>query len=72
MTVVIKLVVSVVVGCLLGWVLLVGFCSLPGIRYSNACGHNAPILLLLFIPVGVTVSWLLASRIARAIRMPGS
>jgi len=46
-------VIVVLGGPVLGWLLLAGFCSVPGIKYSNACGHNAYYWLPLFIVVGV-------------------
>ena len=48
-------------GCVIAWVLLSGFCSLPDIRYSNVCGHNAYVWLPLALPVGIALSWVLAS-----------
>ncbi len=40
-------------GPVLGWLLLAGFCNVPGIRHSSACGHNAYYWLPLFIVAGV-------------------
>jgi hypothetical protein len=45
-------------GLLLGWGLLAGFCSVPGITYSNACGHNAVFLLPPFIVGGTLICWI--------------
>ena len=42
-------------GPLLGWLLLAGFCNLPGILYSNVCGHNAFYWLPLFVALGVMI-----------------
>ena len=36
-------------GSILGWVLLAGFCEMPAISSSNACGHNAYYWLRPFI-----------------------
>jgi hypothetical protein len=54
--------VLLIAGPALGWLLLAGFCSLPGLSSSVACGHNAYIWLPLFIPLGVGICWLLALR----------
>jgi hypothetical protein len=56
---------AVIVGPVLGWLLLAGFCSIPGISFSTACGHNAYVWLPLFIPLGIAVVWFGLSRIAR-------
>ena len=42
-------------GPLFGWLLLAGFCNLPGIMYSNACGHNAYYWLPVFVVLGVMI-----------------
>ena len=50
-------------GPILGWYLLVGFCSIPGIAFSNACGHNAYLWLPIFIPTGIAAIWFLLKRL---------
>jgi hypothetical protein len=69
---------AVVAGSVLGWWLLGGFCSIPGLKFSNACGHNAIYWLPLFIPVSIIICWLVLSRAANALhrrsvkqRIPG-
>jgi len=57
---------SLVAGLVLGWFLLAGFCSIPGIAYSTACGHNAYVWLPLFIPLGVAISWFVITRLRRS------
>jgi hypothetical protein len=52
-----RLVASVLLGAPLGWFLLVGFCSVPGLAESVACGHNAFIWLPVFVPAGIAVCW---------------
>jgi len=53
-------------GCLLAVVPVVAVCSLPGVRHSNACGHNAADWLIITIPIGffiaVTLGILLYSK----------
>jgi len=49
-------------GVILGWNFLAGFCGLPGLRYSNACGHNAFVLLPATIAGGVLLCWLAIGR----------
>ena len=49
--------IALLVGTLLGWFLLGGFCSIPGLKYSNACGHNAYIWIPIFIPLSVYMCW---------------
>ena len=50
-------VTAVVSGSVLGWWLLAGLCSIPWLKFSNACGHNAVYWLPLFIPVAIAVCW---------------
>jgi hypothetical protein len=45
------------VGCILAWTPVAAVCSLPGVRYSNACGHNVAYWLIVTLPLG----WLLAA-----------
>ena len=56
-------VVSLIVGTAFGFVLLAGFCSIPGLAFSVACGHNAGVWLPIFLPVGIAACWLLLARI---------
>ena len=58
---------AVVSGSVLGWWLLAGLCSIPGLKFSNACGHNAIYWLPLFIPVSIVICWLVLSRAADAL-----
>lgn len=51
--------VALLTGAVLGWFMLAGFCSIPGIAFSSACGHNAFIWLPLFIPLGIWLCWIL-------------
>ena len=48
---------TVFLGPVLGWYLLVGFCGMPWFTYSNACGHNAYLWLPIFIPAGMFPVW---------------
>lgn len=38
-------------------------CSMPGARYSNACGHNAVYWLILTVPLALVLAAILAKRI---------
>ena len=58
---------ALLVGVPLGWILLGGFCSVPGIKFSNACGHNAYLLLVIFVPLGTLAAWYAVSRIRRVV-----
>ena len=51
-----------VVGPSLGWLLLAGFCSLPGVKFSNVCGHNAYVLLPVAVLLGIVAVWFVVSR----------
>jgi hypothetical protein len=62
---------AVVSGSVLGWWLLAGLCSIPLLKFSNACGHNAIYWLPLFIPVGIAISWFVLARAAGALHMRG-
>jgi hypothetical protein len=61
-------VLVLVVGPSLGWLLLAGFCSLPSVRFSIACGHNAYLLLPVAVLLGTLVVWFAISRFL----LPGS
>jgi len=62
MNALIKAAISIASGCVLGWWLLAGFCNLPRIAGSNACGHNTVYWIPIFIPVGILICWLLIRR----------
>lgn len=57
---------ALIAGAILGWFLLAGFCSIPGIAFSTACGHNAYVWLPLFMPLGIAVAWFGISFISRS------
>ena len=40
------------VGCIFALMPVTVFCSLPGVQYSNACGHNAVYWLIVTLPLG--------------------
>jgi Domain of unknown function (DUF4440) len=52
-----------VAGCIFAWLPVAALCSLPGLRYSNACGHNAVYWFILTLPLGFIFAALLASRL---------
>jgi hypothetical protein len=58
--------IALVAGSVLGWLMLAGFCSVPGLTFSVVCGHNAYILLPIFIPLGIAISWFFRARISRS------
>ncbi len=58
-------IISLLVGCVLGCSLLAGFCSIPGLRSSNACGHNVYIWVPLVVPAGIVICWMLLGMIGR-------
>ena len=60
-----KILLALACGLALGWFMLVGLCSIPGITYSVACGHNAFIWLPMLIPIGMAISWYMLSQIQR-------
>lgn len=55
--------VSVAIGVPLGWYLVKLICGLPMLQFSVVCGHNAYIWLLLTLPAGVCIVWLLLGKI---------
>lgn len=57
MNTVVKTILALIGGSVLGWWLLGGFCGIPGLKFSVACGHNAYIWLPIFIPLGIYVCW---------------
>ena len=67
---VIKGLIALIVGVVLGWWLLVGFCSIPGLKFSIACGHNAYIWLPLFIPISICVCWFTLGILSRGLHKP--
>ena len=58
---------TLVVGLTIAWWTIAGICSIPGSKFSNACGHNAYIWLLITIPVGLVLSWFICARVLRVI-----
>jgi len=60
-----KILLALACGLVLGWFMLAALCSIPGLTYSVACGHNAPIWLPLFLPIGVAISWYMLSQVQR-------
>jgi hypothetical protein len=55
--------VAFIAGCIFAWLPVAALCSLPGVRYSNACGHNAVYLFILTLPLGFILAAHLASRL---------
>ena len=68
MTPVVKALITLIIGSVLGWWLLLGFCSIPGLKFGVACGHNAYIWVPLFIPLGIYVCWLTLGVISHRLR----
>lgn len=62
MSPVFKALIALIGGSVCGWWVLIGFCSIPGLKFSVACGHNAYIWLPLFIPLGIALCWFLLGR----------
>jgi hypothetical protein len=52
-----------IAGCILAWVPVAAVCSLRGVRYSNACGHNAGLWLMVTLPLGFLLAALWVPRI---------
>jgi len=65
---IVKVLLSLLLGVPLGWLLVVGLCSLPGLAFSIACGHNAYIWVPVFLPVGIAAVWLLLGLVHRRVR----
>ena len=68
MSTVFRVLLSLLVGVALGWLLLAGFCSIPGVAFSVACGHNAYIWLPVFVPAGVVLCWFLLRALSSRVR----
>jgi len=64
----IKAIIALIAGSALGWWLLAGFCGIPGLKFSIACGHNAYIWIPIFVPLSVYASWLTLDFISRKIQ----
>jgi len=60
-----RVIISLLAGCVLGWWLLAGFCSIPGLKQSNACGHNAYVWAPLFVPAVIGVCWVVLGIIVK-------
>jgi hypothetical protein len=58
--------VTFVTGCIFACIPVGAFCSLPGVRFSNACGHNAVYWFILTLPLGFILAALLAARLCEA------
>ena len=59
---------SFLLGVPLGWLVIVGFCSVPGLALGGACGHNAYIWVAVLLPAGVVAVWLLFGMLHRYVR----
>jgi len=55
--------VACVSGLIFSWLPVAALCSFPGVRYSNACGHNAVYWFILALPLGFILAAILAIRI---------
>ena len=69
MVAIVKVLLSLLLGVPLGWLLVVGLCSLPGLAFSVACGHNAYIWVPVFLPIGVAAVWLVLGQVHRRVRV---
>lgn len=65
-----KALIALIIGSVIGWWLLVGFCSIPGLKFSIACGHNAYIWVPLFIPLSIYACWFMLGIVSRELRKP--
>jgi hypothetical protein len=65
---VLVVVASVVGGLAIASLLVAIPCTIPGLRNSNGCGHNAYVWFPLAIPVGIWIAWPIASRCLRLIK----
>ncbi len=59
---------ALIIGSVVGWFLLAGFCGIAGLSFGNVCGHNAYMWLSLFIPLGIFVTWFSLDHFRRAIQ----
>ena len=48
---------GLVFGSVVGWWMVLGFCSIPGVRESVVCGHNYWVSLIFLVPVGWLITW---------------
>ena len=48
---------TALLGPVLGIVLLGGFCGVASATGSSWCGHNAPIWIPFFVPIGIFICW---------------
>lgn len=60
-----QVILAILLGLPLAWLILAGICSLPGLAFSVACGHNAGIWLPLVVPISVFVCWYVLNRLRR-------
>src|SRR5262245_17576546 len=60
-----RAIVSLVLGLVVGVLLVSGLCSIPGLTFSSACGHNSGIWLILAVPLGIAVCWVTLSAISK-------
>jgi hypothetical protein len=51
-----------IAGCVFAYVPVAVLCSLPGVRFSTACGHNAYQWFILTIPLGFILAAILTIR----------
>jgi hypothetical protein len=65
-----KFIVSLIGGLLLGVAAVGAMCSIPGLTFSSACGHNGGMWLFLSIPLGAVACWVTLSALAHHYRKP--
>ena len=54
---------ALICGCVFSYVPVAALCSIPGLRFSNACGHNAVYWFIVTLPVGFVLAAILALRL---------
>ncbi len=65
MRIIVSVLAAIIVAPFASWGIIAGICSLPGVGASNACGHNAPVLLIVVGPISFLAAAILIHYLIR-------
>jgi hypothetical protein len=60
-----RVIVSLILGAVVGVLIVLGLCSIPALTFSAACGHNAGMWFFATVPLAILACWLTLPALAR-------